>query len=96
MKMCEKCYWRFRGDKEWRYGWPTNAGDGLVMMGRWNGEYSGKDGLADFVVQELTETFDPDESPLERVQRAGEVMEMAMHQLQQVSDTLLELEATLE
>jgi len=40
MKMCEKCYWRFRGDKEWRYGWPTNAGDGMVMMGRWNGDKS--------------------------------------------------------
>jgi len=40
VNMCEKCYWRFRGEREWRYGWPTNAGDGLVMMGRWNGDKS--------------------------------------------------------
>lgn len=34
------CYWRFKGEKEYRYGWPTPEGS-LWRMGRWNGDTSG-------------------------------------------------------
>jgi len=35
------CYWRFKGEKAYRYGWPTQIhdGKGLVRMGAWNGDY---------------------------------------------------------
>lgn len=32
------CYWRFRGEKEWRFGYCTNATGGLYRMGLWNGD----------------------------------------------------------
>ena len=31
-------HWRFKGEKLWRYGWPTEAGGGLVRMGNYNGD----------------------------------------------------------
>jgi hypothetical protein len=35
------CFWRFKGMKEWRYGFPSRVdGDGsLVRMGTYNGMY---------------------------------------------------------
>lgn len=38
LKLGQSCYWRFKGDKEYRYGWPSEAGNGLVRMGRYNGD----------------------------------------------------------
>lgn len=35
------CYWRFKGDREYRYGFCTYMQNGLVRMGRWNGDTSG-------------------------------------------------------
>jgi len=34
-------FWRFKGEKEYRYGYPTKMNDGLVRMGRWNGDTTG-------------------------------------------------------
>jgi len=34
-------YWRFKGDKAYRYGYPTQMDNGLVRMGRWNGDTVG-------------------------------------------------------
>jgi hypothetical protein len=32
-------YWRFRGTtNSWRYGWPSDAGGGLIRMGYYNGD----------------------------------------------------------
>lgn len=31
-------YWRFKGDKAWKYGYCTNAGSGLLRMGCYNGD----------------------------------------------------------
>jgi len=37
------CYWRFRGQGEWRFGYCTypQTGYELVRMGRWNGDSTG-------------------------------------------------------
>ncbi|MCK9571593.1 hypothetical protein M0R72_21765 [Candidatus Pacearchaeota archaeon] len=35
-----QCYWRFRGEKAYRYGYATEAGRGLYRMGLWNGDDS--------------------------------------------------------
>ena len=35
------CYWRFKNDKEWRFGYCTHESGGLYRMGRWNGDTSG-------------------------------------------------------
>lgn len=32
------CYWRFRGEKPYRYGYATSVGKGLYRMGLWNGD----------------------------------------------------------
>ena len=32
------CYWRFKGEKEYRYGYATHAERGLWRMGLWNGD----------------------------------------------------------
>lgn len=33
------CYWRFKGrGGEWRFGFLTDVGHGLVRMGWWNGD----------------------------------------------------------
>jgi len=40
MKFNINCYWRFIGDKEYKYGYPTRADKGLVRMGLWNGDYT--------------------------------------------------------
>ena len=32
------CYWRFKGEKAYRYGYATEAGRGLYHMGLWNGD----------------------------------------------------------
>ena len=32
------CYWRFKGEKSYRYGWPTSHESGLVRMGFYNGD----------------------------------------------------------
>lgn len=32
------CYWRFKGKKQWRYGWITITEHGLLRMGLWNGD----------------------------------------------------------
>lgn len=34
----QSCYWRFKDEKRWRYGYPTRLKDGLIMMGLWNGD----------------------------------------------------------
>lgn len=41
--------WRFRGEKAYRYGYPTKMKNGLVRMGRWNGDTIGG------IVVDLTE-----------------------------------------
>ena len=41
MKMNQSCYWRFKGEMAYRYGYPTPLKSGLVRMGRWNGDTSG-------------------------------------------------------
>lgn len=35
-----ECYWRFRGEKAYRYGWVTEVKHGLYRMGLWNGDTS--------------------------------------------------------
>ncbi len=40
MRMNQSCYWRFKGEKAYRYGYPTLAEKGLVRMGLWNGDDS--------------------------------------------------------
>lgn len=35
-----QCYWRFKGEKAYRYGYATLAGKGLYRMGFWNGDDS--------------------------------------------------------
>ena len=36
------CYWRFKGDKAWKFGWPSRIdGSRLIRMGRWNGDVAG-------------------------------------------------------
>jgi hypothetical protein len=37
MRCGESVYWRFKGSKEWRYGWPSQLSKGFVRMGFWNG-----------------------------------------------------------
>jgi len=32
------CYWRFRGDKAFRYGYCTHVTGTLYRMGLWNGD----------------------------------------------------------
>lgn len=39
MKLGE-CYWRFKGEKAYRYGWVSRANKGLYRMGLWNGDES--------------------------------------------------------
>ncbi len=34
------CYWRFKGEKAYRFGYATDAGRGLLRMGYWNGDDS--------------------------------------------------------
>ena len=34
-------YWRFKGERAFRYGYPTQMPNGLVRMGRWNGDTYG-------------------------------------------------------
>lgn len=36
----QSCYWRFKGEKIYHYGWPTSVNGGLVRMGLWNGDTS--------------------------------------------------------
>lgn len=36
-----QCYWRFKGEKAWRYGYATQAEKGLYRMRRWNGDTMG-------------------------------------------------------
>lgn len=41
MIMRERCYWRFKGEKVYHYGYPTPIqGVGLVRMGLYNGDES--------------------------------------------------------
>ncbi len=35
-----QCYWRFKGEKAYRYGFATSVGQGLYRMGLWNGDTS--------------------------------------------------------
>lgn len=35
------CYWRFKGEKAWRFGYCTAATGGLYRMGNWNGDTAG-------------------------------------------------------
>lgn len=35
------CYWRFKGEKAWRFGYCTSAGSGLYRMGHYNGDTMG-------------------------------------------------------
>lgn len=41
MRLGQSCYWRFKGEGPWRYGYPTDAGKGLIRMGLWNGDTHG-------------------------------------------------------
>jgi hypothetical protein len=34
------CYWRFRGEKAYRYGYASAVERGLFRMGLWNGDYT--------------------------------------------------------
>lgn len=36
--LMEDCYWRYKGEKEYHYGYPTLVGSGLVRMGVWHGD----------------------------------------------------------
>ena len=36
----ENCYWRFKGEKDYRYGWPSQVKHGLIRMGLHNGDTS--------------------------------------------------------
>ena len=38
MIFCRSVYWRFKGEKTWKYGWPTRIQNGLVRMGLFNGD----------------------------------------------------------
>jgi len=40
MRMAVGCYWRFKGGKAYRYGWPSRVpgSNGLIRMGCWNGD----------------------------------------------------------
>jgi hypothetical protein len=40
LKLCHHYYWRPKGTIAWRYGWPTDAGNGLIRMGFYNGDTS--------------------------------------------------------
>lgn len=40
MKMGQSCYWRFKGEKAYRYGYPTLAEKRLIRMGLYNGDTS--------------------------------------------------------
>ena len=33
-----QCYWRFKGEKAYRYGYVTAVGKGLYRMGLYNGD----------------------------------------------------------
>lgn len=35
------CYWRFKHDKAWRFGYCTYVGSGLYRMGTYNGDFHG-------------------------------------------------------
>lgn len=35
-----QCYWRFKGQLEYRYGFATYENNGLYRMGLWNGDTS--------------------------------------------------------
>ena len=35
------CYWRFKGEKAYRYGYATAVGKGLYRMGLFNGDICG-------------------------------------------------------
>jgi hypothetical protein len=41
IQMGISCYWRFKGEKAYRYGFPLPAGKGLISMGRYNGDGNG-------------------------------------------------------
>lgn len=32
------CWWRFKGEKAWRFGYATHVGSGLFRMGTYNGD----------------------------------------------------------
>lgn len=32
------CYWRFKGEKAYRFGYATPVGNGLYRMGLWAGD----------------------------------------------------------
>ena len=38
MKLNTNVYWRFKGEKAYRYGYPTRIEKGLIRMGCWNGD----------------------------------------------------------
>jgi hypothetical protein len=38
MNIGTSCYWRFKGEKAYRYGWPSSVERGLVRMGLYNGD----------------------------------------------------------
>ena len=40
MKMGVSVYWRFKGEKVWKYGWPIQSEvHGLIRMGLHNGDH---------------------------------------------------------
>lgn len=41
LRMGVSCYWRFKGDKAYNYGYPSQMDNGLVRMGRFNGDRDG-------------------------------------------------------
>lgn len=39
MKIGVSCYWRFKGEKVWHYGWTSSIDStGLIRMGKYNGD----------------------------------------------------------
>lgn len=40
MRLHECIFWRFKGEKSYRFGYPSDAGRGLIRMGFWNGDFT--------------------------------------------------------
>lgn len=40
IKLNQICYWRFKGDKEYKFGFTSTVEKGLIRMGLYNGDYT--------------------------------------------------------
>jgi hypothetical protein len=59
--------------------------DGLVEQAFQEGDHVG-DGLAEFIVRELRDTYDPKASSLDQLEEAARVMESALKELTDVKE----------